>query len=362
MDYIVFLAFAFVGMQLVNVLINFVFRQKMPNRCTASYSTLSVLIPARNEEANIGKLLQCLLVEQNQKLEIIVCNDHSTDRTQQIIDGFAQLDSRIRSFHSEPLPQGWLGKNHACYQLAQHAKGDFLLFLDSDVVLDASVLTDSVSYLKKYKLGLLSVFPKQILITAGEKLSVPLMNYILLTLLPLVFVRVSPFVSHAAANGQFMLFDASIYKLQQPHEYFKASAVEDIAIARHYKEEKIRMACITGESRIKCRMYKSYNESLLGFSKNIFLFFGNSILVAYLFWFLASFGIVAIAFFETQFMLTYIALIFLIQLFYASVAKQNVLATVLSFPAHLVFMFRVMGKAIAFKNKKNYLWKGRNIY
>jgi len=362
MEIVVYLAFGFVVMQLITVLINVVYRQKLTVYSAINQYSMSVLIPARNEEANIGKLLQCLLADKNQQLEIIVCNDQSTDRTQEIIDGFAQIDKRIRSFQSESLPDGWLGKNYACYQLAQQAKGDYLLFIDADVVLEASVLNDSVSYLRRYKLGLLSVFPKQILVSVGEKYSVPLMNYILLTLLPLVFVRVSPFASHAAANGQFMLFDALIYKEQQPHRYFKASAVEDIAIARHLKRMKIKIACLTGESRIKCRMYKSYKESLLGFSKNIFLFFGNSIVLAYLFWLFATMGVVAVAILESEFVVLYITFMVLIQVFYAKVAKQNVVATVLNFPAHLVFMFQVMGKAIAFKNKKNYLWKGRNIY
>lgn len=362
MQYLVYISWGFLGLQLCNVLINFFFRQKLLKTAFQNKELISVLVPARNEEANIGHLLEALQKIKNDAIEIIICNDHSTDNTAEIVKQFAQNDSRVRLIQSSLLPNGWLGKNHACFQLARQAKGKYLLFVDADVILCGNIIADVLAYAKKYKLGLLSVFPKQKQLSIGEKLTVPLMNYILLSLLPLIFVRVSPFKSHAAANGQFMLFDAEVYTKLQPHGKFKNSAVEDIAISRFYKSEKIKTACLIGEERIQCRMYTSYHNALNGFSKNIYMFFGNLPVLAFLFWTGATLGIVPVVIYSTHLALAYLAIIVFIQILYAVTAKQNLWATLLFFPAHLFFMLQVLIKALVVKKRKKYLWKGRSIY
>ena len=362
MHYLLYISFGFVALQLINVLLNFFFRQNILKTKTQNNELISVLIPARNEETNIDILLESLNKMKNKNVEIIFFDDQSSDDTAQIVKEFSQKDDKIQLVQSANLPSGWLGKNHACYQLAQHAKGKYFLFIDADVKLHGNILADAVFYLEKYKLGLLSVFPKQIQISIGEKLTVPLMNYILLTLLPLIFVRVSPFISHAAANGQFMLFEAETYKKLQPHCLFKESSVEDIAISRFYKKQRIKIACLTGEARIECRMYNSYTDALNGFSKNIFMFFGNMPVLAFLFWLCAAFSIIPLIIFDQKLVLVYLSVVVLIQFLYAITSKQNVLSTVLFFPIHLFYMLHIMIKGLITKKKKNYTWKGRNIY
>lgn len=362
MQYLVYISFGFFGFQLLNVLINFIFRQTIEKTEIQNNELISVLIPARNEENAIGFLLEALYKTKNDNIEILICNDHSTDNTEEIVRKYIKTDSRIKMIQSDSLPNGWLGKNHACYQLAKQAKGRYFLFLDADVVISGNIIADAVAYAKKYNLGLLSVFPKQIQLTTGEKQTVPVMNYILLTLLPLIFVKVSPFKSHAAANGQFMLFDSETYCKLKPHEQFKNSAVEDIAISRFYKNQKIKTACLIGEERIQCRMYNSYNSALNGFSKNIFMFFGDAPAVAFLFWIFGTLGIVPIILYNIHLVFPYLLGVLLIQILYALTCKQNVLSTVLFFPANMFFMLQVMMKALMVKKQKNYTWKGRNIY
>jgi len=361
MQYFVYISFGFLCFQLFNVLINFLFRQAIAKTEIQNNDLISVLIPARNEENNIACLLDALQ-KFNNNIEILVCNDHSTDNTEEIISRYQTTDQRIRLIESEVLPKGWLGKNHACYQLAKQASGKYLLFVDADVVISGNIIADAVSYAKKHKLGLLSVFPKQVLLTIGEKKSVPLMNYILLTLLPLVFVRFSPFKSHTAANGQFILFESKTYFELEPHKQFKNSAVEDIAISKFYKKQKIKIACLIGEERIQCRMYDSYKDALNGFSKNIFMFFGNSPIVAFLFWVFVTLGIVPIIFYNINLILIYLLGVLLIQFLYAITCKQSIITTIVYFPANMFFMLRVMINALIIKKQKNYLWKGRNIY
>ena len=362
MYFLIYIAWGFLGMQLFNVFLNLVFRQRIPKTTVKNTELISVLIPARNEESTIGILLDALHAINNEFLEIVVYNDDSTDRTLEIVQHYAQRDTRVRMAHTQPLPEGWLGKNHACYRLAQEAKGRYLVFVDADVKLCGNVVVDAVLYMKKYRLGLLSVFPKQIQRSIGEKFTVPIMNYILLTLLPLVFVRVSPFKSHSAANGQFMVFDAEHYSNLQPHKKYKSSAVEDIHIATYFKRSSVKTACLNGEDRIQCRMYTSYKHAVNGFSKNVFMFFGNSPILAFLFWICATFGFVPIWIFEPKLLFAYFFGVILVQVLYSYSCKQNPFTAILFFPVQLIALFQVLVLALIVKMNKNYTWKGRNIF
>lgn len=362
MQYLAYIAMGFVAFQFINVCLNLIFRQKIKETGLVAGKLVSVLIPTRNEEDNIGCLLDDLKETISINLEIIVYDDQSTDNTVKVVQKLSNSDSRIKLIQSQGLPAGWLGKNHACYQLAQQANGSYFLFLDADVRIQGKIIENAASYLKKCELGLLSIFPTQIQKTLGEKLTVPIMNYILLTLLPLVFVRVSPFSSHSAANGQFMLFNAKHYKLHQPHKVFKSSFVEDIAISRYYKKQKIKTACITGDKRIKCRMYKNYREALNGFSKNVFMFFCDNRILAFLFWMFAGQGFIPIMVFYPSLLWIYFSTIILIQILYSFISRQHILLSILLFPLQLLFMLQVMIKCIQNKAHKQYSWKGRNIY
>lgn len=362
MIYLAYISICFLGMQFLNVILNLVFKQRIKNSRAENKELISVLIPARNEETNISSLLSDIHKSKNKNFEIIVFDDESADNTAKVVLDFAKQDKRIVLIQSDGLPEGWLGKNYACYQLAQKAQGKYLLFLDADVRIEANVINDAVSYLKRFNLKLLSIFPIQIQKTFGEKISIPVMNYILLTLLPLVFVRISPFKSHAAANGQFMLFDAKTYKKVQPHLLFKNSAVEDIKIARYLKKVKLKIACITGEKRIKCRMYKTYKEAVKGFSKNVFMFFGNLPLLAFLFWAFSAFGFIPVWLALPQFLTYYFAVLVSVLLLYSLVGRQNSVINFLFFPFHLLFLITILGKAIEVKKHKKLEWKERNIY
>ncbi len=361
--YLAYIALGFVALQLGNVVLNVLFAQKIHQNVLPLQSKLSILIPARNEAENIGQLLHDLSQINYQQMEIIVFDDQSTDNTYDIVQQYATQNNRIKIMQSEGLPKGWLGKNHACHQLAQAATGDYFLFLDADVRLYGTLAQDTIAYMNKYQLGLLSIFPIQIQKTFGEKISVPIMNYILLTLLPLIFVRISPFASHAAANGQFMLFKANTYKTYKPHQRFKNRAVEDILISQYFKQENIKIACVTGDNRIQCRMYTNYKEALNGFAKNIFMFFGNSIILAFLFGLFVSLGFIPVWVALPHLLWIYFAALFLILLTYSYLSRQNMIRNVLLFPLQLVFLYHVMAKSIINKKyKKNASWKGRNIY
>lgn len=325
--------------------------------------TVTILIPARNEEDTIGSLLEQLAKFDYDKLEIIVYNDHSTDNTESIVKNWAAIKPNIKLINGGVLPQGWLGKNYACHQLSQAATGELFLFLDADVRVKNGVIKRSISHLQKYELHLLSVFPKQIVASFGEKISVPLMNWILLSLLPLSLIRKSKYEVFSAANGQFMMFKAATYKSIRPHEKCKSHKVEDIAIIRLFKQKGLSSDTRLGDNDISCRMYAGLDDAIEGFTKNIFEFFGNSVLATISFWSLTTVApFVVYLNMGVWWLITYIAGMVSIRIFVSLASQQSVFQNLLlAFPQHIVFLLIIIKGLINNKQKK-LIWKGRNIF
>lgn len=358
MKYLAYFILFFTFIQFINALINVVFKQKFKIFKNFDFPLISILIPARNEEKNISNILNNILAQNYEKFEVVVFNDMSEDNTKNIVEKFTKIDNRIKLINSQKLPDGWLGKNNACFQMSKVAKGDYFLFLDADITIGDDIIFNTLNHIKFYKLNLLSIFPKQIMKSYGEWLTVTLMNYILLSLLPLIFVRKSWFTSHSAANGQFMLFDAKTYKKINPHKIMKNQKVEDIKIARYYKKNNLNIACLSAKKGLSCRMYESFNEAVIGFSKNIKMFFGNSFFLSAIFWLFTTFGIVlSIVFLDYIFVITHIILLFLIKIFISIASKQNILKNLLLFIPQQFIMGFIILKSV----KKQKQWKGRNI-
>ena len=353
---------AFTVIQLIVSFVNFLFRQKL-GKISKSNKLISVLIPARNEEQNISKLITDLLFQDYANIEILVFDDQSTDRTAEIVKAHTKNHDNVHLITSQGLPNGWLGKNYACHSLSQRAKGDNLLFLDADVRIKNNVIGQTLYFAEKYKLSLVSVFPKQIMDNNGEYATVPIMNYILLTLLPLILVRKVGLPSLAAANGQYMFFDAEEYKKILPHETMKSERVEDIKIARHYKQKKLKIACIANETDIKCRMYGSYKESLNGFSKNVTTFFGNSFILAILFWLITTLGFIPILItYNSTGLALYLLTILIIHSLVSITSHQSVAKNLTYLPIQQLSLGLIIAKSIYNQIKKQYIWKGRNVH
>jgi glycosyltransferase involved in cell wall biosynthesis len=362
MLYIAWFVFFFTVLQLLIAFVNLLFMSKLPPGNKSDNPLVSVLIPARNEEKNISNVLEDILHQDYCQIEVIVFNDLSGDATAEIVEEFARRDKRISMINANRLPEGWLGKNRACHILSQHARGEYFLFLDADVRVGNKLIYNAISYMDRFGLALVSIFPRQIIKTLGEKITIPVMNYILLTLLPLVLVRKSIFSSLAAANGQFMLFNSGVYKSLYPHEKMKINLVEDIEIARYLKKQQYKIACLAGDSAIQCRMYSGPKDAVRGFSKNVSAFFGNSIMLAFIFWLITTFGFLFVLYsLSFPLFLTYIIIYILIRIIVSVVSEQNTAENLLLiFPQQMSFGLFIY---YAFINKKNktYHWKGRDI-
>ncbi len=294
MIYLAIIYLVFLVLRLIVLSVNFFWRPYLKKATYTGKKTVSVLIPARNEAETLPLLFGKLLAQTHVPYEILVYDDDSDDNTWEVLQLFASISKVIKPIKGEKLPDGWLGKNHACYQLAKQACGEYFLFLDADVTPEPELIERALAFAEKKQLALLSLFPEQETQTLGEKVTVPIMLQILLSLLPLPLVYISNKPSLAAANGQFMLFDTDVYQKLQPHAWVKKNPVEDIQIIRFYKKLHLRVATLLGNETIKCRMYKSYKASLQGFSKNFTAFFGHSSFFLVLYLFTTTFGWIAL--------------------------------------------------------------------
>lgn len=258
-------------------LFNFISNPKL-TRVNKHYNDLvSILIPAMDEEDNIAALLESIAFQDYKDFEVIVYDDDSSDRTFAVCSSLARTDERFRVIKGGELPPGWLGKNHACSELAKIAKGDYFLFLDTGEMVSRGLINSAVHRMKLYNLSLLSLFANQEMCSAGEKATVPLLHYLLLNLLPLrlVFLLRSP--SIATACGQFMLFDAATYRKEQWHSLVRDKIIEDAGIMQQVKLKHYRGEVLLANDMLRCRMYRGYRQAIAGLSKNALAAFNDSI-------------------------------------------------------------------------------------
>jgi chlorobactene glucosyltransferase len=238
---------------------------------------VSILIPARNEAAVIGQTIERLLHQSYPFAELLVLDDNSTDETAVLSQQAAQRDSRVRLLSGQPLPDGWLGKNWACHQLAQAASGDLLIFADADVGWQPEALVALVAQMEREQADLLGVWPTQQTVTWGERLVVPLMALALLGYLPLPAAHHLPWSIFAAANGQCMAFRRRAYAAIGGHAAVGDDVLEDVALARRIKQAGLQLRLSDGAGFITCRMYRNWDEVKDGFAKNILAGHGRSV-------------------------------------------------------------------------------------
>ncbi len=231
---------------------------------------VSVLVPARNEERTIQTCLAALCSQDYPYLEIIVLDDHSQDKTAQLVAGYAEIDKRIRLIQGKSLPEAWTGKNWACHQLRHEAQGAILIFTDADNFYAPYAVSRTVGWMEKLNLDLFSAFPQQITQTWAEKLIVPVFDLFVYSLLPLWLTYYSRFASLSAANGQWIAFTQRAYDQMGGHASVRGHIVEDTALSRRAKQLGFRTLTASGRDAVFGRMYTGAKEVWFGFAKNAF--------------------------------------------------------------------------------------------
>lgn len=228
---------------------------------------ISVLIPARNEEENIETCLKSLQRQDYPNFEIIVLDDNSTDRTAELVEGMAAKDERIRLIKGEPLPEGWAGKPFACYQLAEKARGSWLLFIDADTTHAPHMLRSTLALALELKPSLLSGFPRQMAESLPEKIAMPLMYFVIMSWLPLWWLHRSKEPRPSLAIGQFLLFPREEYWRIGGHMAVKDRILEDIWLGVETVRHGGRHIAIDLSAVFYCRMYRNVGAMWEGFVK-----------------------------------------------------------------------------------------------
>lgn len=253
----------------------FVARYKMlllvrpPKPLKSSAPLLSLIVPAKDEGERIRACIESALAQDYPNIEVIAINDRSIDNTGQIMDEIAATNPRLRVVHIQDgtLGPGWTGKNNALQQGQKHARGEWLLFVDSDVVLqpDAATGTLSISIQRNY--DLLSLLPQLESHTLWESLLVPLAGAAASTMYLISRNNEDKSRDYAFANGQFLLIRRSVYDAIGQHEFVKDRFCEDVAIAREVKRQGFRSRVAYGKEWCRVRMYSSLPSIFKGWSR-----------------------------------------------------------------------------------------------
>jgi glycosyltransferase involved in cell wall biosynthesis len=232
--------------------------------------TASIIVPARNEEASLATCLESLVAQEGVAFEIIVVDDHSTDRTQEIAVSFA--DRGVRLIEAPELPAGWTGKNNAVTAGAHAAQGEWLLFTDADTTHLPGSLSRAIAEAKDNKADMLSYSPEQIALTFWE-----------MAILPVVFAELArqyppakvsdPTSPIAAANGQYILITREAYDAIGGHAAVAEDLLEDVALARAIKRSGRKLRFRYAADAVRTRMYRNFSQLREGWTKNLALLF-----------------------------------------------------------------------------------------
>ena len=232
---------------------------------------VSIIVPARNEAANISTCVASLLNSVYPRKEIIVVDDASVDGTSDILRILAEhSNGDLRVVTGEPLPAGWLGKPWACWQGRQRAQGELLLFTDADTRHDETLLGHAVGALQSRNVDLVSVMPRQLMGSFWERLVLPhIFTLIMLRYHDLARVSRTRNPRNVIANGQFLLIRRAAYEAIGGHEALRGAVVEDLSVAQRLIESGRSIFVGYAEELMETRMYRSLRGIVEGWTKNL---------------------------------------------------------------------------------------------
>ncbi len=332
-----------------------------PSPSDSARLEVSVIVPARNEEACLGACLASLSGQEGVSFEIIVVDDGSVDRTADIARSFAG----VKLIEAGPLPDGWSGKSNALWTGAQHARGQWLLFTDADTVHLPGSLARSREEAKRHGAEMLSYSPAQ-----------ELHGFVERAVMPVIFAELAarykprevsdPNSPAAAANGQYLLIAREAYNAIGGHAAVAASLLEDVELARAVKRSGRRIRFRFGGDAVRTRMYRSFAQLAEGWTKNLALLFKAPVRLALtrLLEFLAMVCGVALALGLSDVRLALlvgiaVALIylnFLRRILKAHVGAASSALAIFGLP---IFSYLLLRSKLYYKWRRSVTWKGR---
>ena len=228
----------------------------------------SILIPARNEEKNIGPAVRSILESTVAPIEVIVLDDASTDKTAEIVREIARSDRRVRIATAPPLPLGWCGKQHACHVLSGLASHPILIFLDADVILKPGAVARMTAFLERSGAALASGVPEQVTRSASERLLVPLIHFVLLGFLPIGRMRIDLHPALGAGCGQLFVAFRDAYVASGGHRAIRDTLHDGPKLPRVFRSAGFRTDLFDATDIASCRMFSTGAEVWRGLARN----------------------------------------------------------------------------------------------
>lgn len=351
-----------------------VFAQPEP----AELIELTVIVPARNEEASLGECLGSLVAQSEdifvlgRDWELIVVDDQSADRTAEV----ARSIPGVTLLTANKLEPGWTGKNNAVWTAARQARGRWLLFTDADTIHEPGDLRRAIHEAERNKAGVLSYSPRQLVSGLAQRALMPLVFSELALAYPPAKVS-DPGQRIAAANGQFLLVEREAYRRMGGHASVADKVLEDVELAFVAKRRRIGLRFRYAADAVSARMYRTTRAMIEGWTKNLALLFNNALATAL--WraldFLLLFGlpVLAVVFWDAHMTMRSVAWLsagWILALlwartlfrFYGRVAKSNFpfvdcLIAPLGLPLFVALLYKSWFQHRVLKRVS---WKGRN--
>jgi len=229
---------------------------------------LSIIIPARNEEHDIAVALRSVLDQQEVGLEVIVVNDHSTDRTGEIVEEIARSDPRVTVLHDPLLLPGWLGKANAMQFGAAQATGDYLVFTDADILHAPTCFTSALAVMEQDEYDFFSFMPLWVNESIWEHMNLPIyfVGFIKFLLTSGLDDPTSP---DAVASGAFMMMKTTVFREVGGFECVKGEMFDDVGLARFMKAHHYHVGYWLAPECSRVRLFKTARDAFWGTTKNI---------------------------------------------------------------------------------------------
>ncbi|KGP72221.1 glycosyl transferase family 2 [Pontibacillus yanchengensis Y32] len=329
-------------------------------------TTVSVLIPLRNESKNVPGLIASLRNVNYEKLEFILLDDQSSDDTKSLLLQYTYGDSRFTIINGKQLPEGWNGKVHACHHLSNHSNSEVMFFIDADVRIEPTTIHHTLALMENQHASMVSGFPTY----RDSKLVqflVTMQHFVIHLHLPLFFANHTTRQATTAACGQFIAIKQATYKKIGGHEAVYNSLVEDVELGRLVKKHGERMILANITKLVSCFMYDTIQEAWEGFTKNIFIGIGRSkigavgLSIFYAIFYISPFLLAIYAVLNQQWMFLLPLVLTILQKGIVDIRTRTSPFYSLGMPLSAAMLIGVlwtsMYKAIT---GKAYVWKGRS--
>jgi glycosyltransferase involved in cell wall biosynthesis len=322
-------------------------------------SDVAILLPMRDEERNVLASLSSVLESQGlPHRSIKVLDDNSTDKTGVLARSLPGIEIIV----GKNLPNGWLGKNFACQQLADSTTAEYLVFLDADVRLAPTAINSALRKMSELNWDFISPYPRQIAVSFLERLMQPLLQWSWMSSVPLRLAEKLPFRSMVVANGQFFIVRRSSYIAAGGHAAIKSEVLDDLELARALRKHKFIGGVAEASAVSECRMYEADHDLIEGYTKSLWAAFGGvwgSIFVSALLFITGVFPFI-IALSGNRWAWICYLLLALSRLVSAA-RTRSPFSTVFLHPLSMIVLIALIIKSWQGKSRGNLLWRGRNV-